>query len=242
MGQLVGCIEGMAEACRALDLPIVSGNVSLYNESRATGGGSAILPTPAIGAVGLLADWRRSATVGFKRTGDVVMLIGTPRGALGQSLWLREVHGIEGRDAGPPPPVDLAAERRAGDFVRAQVAAGALTAVHDVSDGGLLVALAEMAMASDGATGALIHPAMAPAALFAEDQGLYVATVDDHALLSFLKAAHAADVDVARIGRTIADRLIVELADSDHVVTVAALREAHERFLPALMGGEVELA
>ncbi len=243
MGQLVGCIEGMAEACTALAMPIVSGNVSLYNESRATGGGSSILPTPAVGAVGLLADWRRSATIAFKATGDVIMLIGTPKGHLGQSLWLRERHGLDGRDAGPPPPVDLAAERRAGEFVRAQIAAGALTAVHDVSDGGLLVAVAEMAMASEaGRVGALLHPAMAPAELFAEDQGLYVVTVEDHHLLPFLQAADAADVDVARIGRTIADRLIVELTDSDHVVTVAALRSAHEAFFPALMQGEVELA
>ncbi|WP_375383403.1 phosphoribosylformylglycinamidine synthase subunit PurL [uncultured Sphingomonas sp.] len=246
MGQLVGCIEGMAEACTALELPIVSGNVSLYNESKATGGGSSILPTPAIGAVGLLADWRRSATIAFKATGDVIMLIGTPRGHMGQSLWLRERHGIAGTDAGPPPPVDLAAERRAGDFVRAQIAAGALTAVHDVSDGGLIVAVAEMAMASAGSgagnIGALVSPTMAPAELFAEDQGLYVVTVEDHHLLPFLQAADAAVVNVARIGRTIADRLIVELEDSDHVVTVAALRSAHEAFFPALMQGEVELA
>lgn len=103
MGQIVGCLEGMSQACRALDYPIVSGNVSLYNESKATGGGSAILPTPAIGGVGLMADWSKSATIAFKGTGDVIVLIGSPKGEIGQSVWLREVHGIEGRDAGPPP-------------------------------------------------------------------------------------------------------------------------------------------
>ena len=102
MGQIVGCLDGMSQACRALDYPIVSGNVSLYNESKATGGGSAILPTPAIGGVGLMADWSKSATIAFKGTGDVIVLIGTPKGEIGQSLWLREVHGLEGRDAGPP--------------------------------------------------------------------------------------------------------------------------------------------
>src|SRR5205085_358573 len=137
MAQLVGCLEGMAEACRALDFPIVSGNVSLYNESKATGGGSAILPTPAIGGVGLLKDWRRNCTIGFKGVGDTVIAIGERGGDHGQSLWLREVHG---REEGPPPPVDLAAERRTGDFVRAQIACGAITACHDVSDGGLAVA------------------------------------------------------------------------------------------------------
>ncbi len=233
MGQLVGCIEGVAEACRALDFPIVSGNVSLYNESKATGGGSSILPTPAIGGVGLLADGATSATIAFKQAGDVVMLIGQPIGHLGQSLWLRECHG---REEGAPPPVDLVAERRAGEFVLAQIARGALTAVHDVSDGGIAVALAEMALA--GNIGALIQPeADGPAAhWFAEDQGLYLATVDDHALLTFLQDAHAADVPVRRIGRTIGRRLIFELTSGDFAVTLDALRAAHEGFFPKLMG------
>jgi phosphoribosylformylglycinamidine synthase len=100
MGQLVGCLDGMAEACRALDFPVVSGNVSLYNESKATGGGSAILPTPAIGGLGLLADWTKSAVIGFQQPGDIILVVGTRRGQLGQTLWLREVHG---REHGPPP-------------------------------------------------------------------------------------------------------------------------------------------
>src|SRR5687768_14391397 len=113
MGQFVGCVEGMAEACRALDFPIVSGNVSLYNETKAEdGSGSAILPTPAIGGVGLIDDWTKAATIGFKADGEAIWLIGEPPGHLGQSLWLRHVLGRQGRDAGPPPPVDLAAERR----------------------------------------------------------------------------------------------------------------------------------
>jgi phosphoribosylformylglycinamidine synthase subunit PurL len=111
MGQIVGCLEGMGDACRALDFPIVSGNVSLYNESKATGGGSAILPTPAIGGVGLLKDWTKNATIAFKGIGDVILVIGTRGGHLGQSVWLRECHG---REEGPPPPVDLAAERKTG--------------------------------------------------------------------------------------------------------------------------------
>jgi phosphoribosylformylglycinamidine synthase len=132
MGQIVGCLEGMSEACLALDFPIVSGNVSLYNESKATGGGSAILPTPAIGAIGLLADWSKSCTIGFKNAGDTVLAVGERGGDLGQSLWLREIHG---REDGPPPPVDLTAERRTGDFIRKMIEKGAITACHDVSDG-----------------------------------------------------------------------------------------------------------
>jgi phosphoribosylformylglycinamidine synthase II len=236
MGQFVGCIEGMAEACRALDFPIVSGNVSLYNESKATGGGSAILPTPAIGGVGLLDDWTKSATIGFKGTGDVLVLIGTPRGQLGQSLWLRELHG---REEGPPPRVDLEEERRNGAFVRQQIAKGALTAVHDVSDGGLLVAVAEMALASNiGAMLAVPTKSLA-ATYFAEDQGLYVATVDDAHLNDFLHASTRAGVEVARVGRTIVGRIIVECPKQDHVIPLEALRAAHESFFPQLMQNEV---
>ncbi|MEG3174797.1 phosphoribosylformylglycinamidine synthase subunit PurL [Sphingomonas sp. RB3P16] len=240
MAQITGCLDGMSEACRALDFPIVSGNVSLYNESKATGGGSAILPTPAIGGVGLLADWSKSATIAFKGTGDVIVLIGDRRGHLGQSLWLREVHG---REEGPPPPVDLDAERRNGEFVRAHIATGALTAVHDVSDGGVAVTIAEMALA--GNVGAMLHaplPCGVACSLFGEDQGLYVATIADHLLLETLTAADAAGVEIERIGRTIAGRLIFELPDDDHVVTLDALRTAHEGFFPKLMGDTAVIA
>ena len=235
MAQLVGCIEGMAEACRALDFPIVSGNVSLYNESKATGGGSAILPTPAVGGVGLLKDYTKAATIAFKGTGDVLVLIGEPRYDLGQSLWLRELHG---REDGAPPRVDLEAERRHGGFVRRQIAAGALSAVHDVSDGGLLVAIAEMALA--GGIGAMVSapvPHGLAATYFAEDQGLYVATVRDAHLHDFLHASTRAGVPVERIGRTITGRIIIECPAKDHVVTLDALRAAHEGFFPALMEG-----
>jgi phosphoribosylformylglycinamidine synthase len=238
MGQFVGCIEGMAEACRALDFPIVSGNVSLYNETKnEDGSGSAILPTPAIGGVGLLADWKRSATIGFKDCGDIIVLVGTPKGHLGQSLWLRELHGIEGRDAGPPPAVDLATEKQVGLFVRAGIEEGWITACHDVSDGGVAVTLAEMALA--GNCGALIdavEPFANPATLFAEDQGLYLVTLHDAALLGFLAGARAAGIDAEPIGRTISSRLIFELAQGDYCVTLADLRTAHEGFFPALMG------
>ena len=240
MGQLVGCIEGMAEACAALDFPIVSGNVSLYNETRTGEGASqAILPTPAIGGVGLIADWTRAVGIAFKDVGDVIVTIGDRHGHLGQSLWLRELHG---REDGPPPPVDLLAEHAAGAFVRAAIAGGAITACHDVSDGGLAVALAEMALAAN--IGALINgPApFGHAGYFAEDQGLYVATVADNCLLTFLSRAYAAGVEVAAIGRTKGSRLIFELPDGDHAVSLADLRRAHEGFFPALMGDSLALS
>ena len=142
MGQFVGCLKGIAEACRTLDFPVVSGNVSLYNETNGRG----ILPTPSIGGVGLLDDFTKSATLAFKAADEAILLIGDTQGWLGQSVYLRDICG---REEGAPPPVDLAAEKRNGDVVRGMIHAGTATAVHDVSDGGLLIALAEMAMASE---------------------------------------------------------------------------------------------
>src|SRR6266581_4235081 len=140
MGQLVGCIRGIAQACQALDFPVVSGNVSLYNETN----GRAILPTPSIGGVGVIEDFAKSATLAFKAADEAILLLGETTGWLGQSIYLREICE---REEGAPPPVDLAAERRHGDLVRALIVEGTATAAHDVSDGGLLVALAEMAAA-----------------------------------------------------------------------------------------------
>jgi phosphoribosylformylglycinamidine synthase len=239
MGQIVGCLDGMAQACRALDYPIVSGNVSLYNESKATGGGSAILPTPAIGGVGLMADWSKSATIAFKGAGDVILAVGTRRGDLGQSLWLREVHG---REEGPPPRVDLAQEKATGDLIRTAIDLGQLSAVHDVSDGGIAVTLAEMALA--GNIGAIIdrkQPFDCAHSFFGEDQGVYIVTVHDHALADFLQAALEAGVEAEPMGRTGGKRLIFERPDRDDVVTLDTLRDAHEGFFPKLMSAEVSL-
>ncbi|PKP90284.1 MAG: phosphoribosylformylglycinamidine synthase subunit PurL [Alphaproteobacteria bacterium HGW-Alphaproteobacteria-16] len=234
MGQIVGCLEGMGDACRALDFPIVSGNVSLYNESKATGGGSAILPTPAIGGVGILADWSKSMTIGFKATGDAIIAVGERMGHLGQSIWLREIHG---REEGPPPPVDLRAEKRTGDFIRDMITRGLVNAVHDVSDGGVAVTLAEMALASGiGATIDQAQPFGIAGSFFGEDQGLYIVTVPDEALTEFLTAASQADVPADPMGRTIRDRLIFELDEGDWCVTLDTLRAAHEGFFPKLMG------
>ena len=168
MGQLVGCIAGIAEAAKALDFPIVSGNVSLYNETM----GSGIPPTPAIGGVGLVADVTKTASPSFKAAGQDLLLIGGAPGWIGRSAWLAVVAG---RDEGAPPPVDLKAEKRNGDFVAALIAAGRVTGVQDLSDGGLAIALAEMAMAGGvGATVALDGPEHL--VFFGEDQGRYVVT------------------------------------------------------------------
>ena len=236
MGQIIGCLEGMSEACIALDTPIVSGNVSLYNESKATGGGSAILPTPAIGAVGLLADWSKSATIAFKDAGEDIVLIGHTVGHVGQSLWLRECHG---REEGPPPPVDLSVERRAGELIRDLIAEGLVTAVHDCADGGAAVAVAEMALAGNiGMTMPVVPQIPNPAAtLFGEDQGRYIVTSRDGAAIR--ARATAANLFSIPLGMTGGDTLTFDLIErgGPQSLALADLRTAHEGFFPALMDG-----
>ncbi|AZI37599.1 phosphoribosylformylglycinamidine synthase 2 [Caenibius tardaugens NBRC 16725] len=207
MAQFVGCLEGMGDACRALDFPIVSGNVSLYNESKATGGGSAILPTPAIGGVGLLDDSAKMGTIAFKTAGDDIYILGGAGSHLGQSLWLREIAGKEEGDA---PGVDLAAEAAHGAAVRGWIADGKVTAVHDISDGGLLVALAEMALASN--LGCNLDKALSVAEAFGEDQGRYIVTAPAGSALP-------GAVKIGTIGGT-------QVAG----VEIAALRAAHDAF------------
>ena len=227
MGQFADAIAGMGEACRALDFPVVSGNVSLYNETEGRG----ILPTPAIGGLGVLDDAAQAVGCALAPGLDLVA-IGETEGWLGQSLWLREVAE---REEGPPPPVDLAAERRNGDFVRGQILQGRIRACHDVSDGGLLVAVAEMALA--GRTGARLTapPPLSgtpsPHAIwFGEDQGRYVLATADSAAL--LEAAAAAGVPAARIGQSGGADLTLPGGDT---ISLASLREAHDHFFPAWM-------
>jgi phosphoribosylformylglycinamidine synthase len=245
MGQFVGCIEGMAEACAALDFPIVSGNVSLYNETKGEDGtGSAILPTPAIGGVGLLADWEKSATIAFKAEGEEVFLLCHSHSHLGQSVWLREIAGLDGRNAGPAPFVDLKAEKAAGELVRGLIADGLVTAVHDCSDGGVAVAVAEMALASNiGVTVPVAANAPAPTGLlFGEDQGRYIVTTTDPEALR--KRAEAAGVNCIGVGVTGGDAVAFDLIERGGVssVTLADLRRAHEGFFPTLMGADAALA
>ncbi|HET9146631.1 MAG TPA: AIR synthase related protein, partial [Acetobacteraceae bacterium] len=222
MGQIVGAIRGMAAACRALDFPVVSGNVSLYNETE----GRPILPTPAIGGLGVIEDAAKAVGVAL-RPGLDLLLIGETRGALGQSLWLRE---IGGREEGAPPPVDLEAERRHGDFVRRLILRESISACHDVADGGLLVALAEMAMA--GGTGAALNPpprGLAPHEFwFGEDQARYVlATGEAEAVLA---EAAGAGVPILRLGRTGGDHLTLP---EGIAISLAEIRESHGRFFAA---------
>ena len=234
MGQFVGAIEGIGAACRALDFPIVSGNVSLYNETSGVG----ILPTPAIGGVGLIPDLAVMATIAFENEGDAVVLIGQGGHHLGQSIYLRE---ILGREEGAPPPVDLAEERQVGSFIRGIIRAGAVTACHDISDGGLAAALAEMAMA--GKRGAAIRVPETAATvhgyLFGEDQARYVVTAPAATVESLLAAAADAGVAATVLGAVGGDALSFAGLDGAPLATisVAKLTEAHDNWFPTFMAG-----
>jgi phosphoribosylformylglycinamidine synthase II len=235
MGQLVHAIKGIGEACRALGFPIVSGNVSLYNETN----GQGILPTPTIGGVGLLPDWSKMARIRFAGEGQVILLLGAPPAwgtHLAQSIYMRDIHG---RTDGPPPPVDLAHEKRVGDFVRKLIRSGAATAVHDVSDGGLAVALAEMAIASDiGATIPGLTGADPIPVFFGEDQGRYVVTLNldpqGEEILAIWDEAKTLGIHAPWIGTTGGAELKLGKA---RAIPVAELKSAHESWFPRFMEG-----
>jgi phosphoribosylformylglycinamidine synthase II len=228
MGQFVGCIEGMAEACLALDFPVVSGNVSFYNETD----GQAIWPTPTIGGLGLIADLDRMATIAWRRAGLALLLIGESFGWLGSSLYLREVCG---REEGAPPPVDLATERRNGELVRRLCEQGLIEACHDLSDGGLYVALAEMALASAiGADLQLPKDCDDGAGwLFGEDQGRYLVAVAPVRIAAVTACAGEAGVLARRIGTTGGAALTLDGAGA---ISLSELAKIHQAWLPSFMG------
>ena len=222
MGQFVGAVEGIREACVALDYPIVSGNCSLYNETS----GQPILPAPVIGGVGLLADVTRFATIAFKAEGLALFLIGETKGHIGQSLYLREIHG---KEEGAPPPVNLTAERRHGKFIRNLIAQGELATCHDISDGGLLVALAEMALA--GNIGCKLDiPATDAGFWFGEDQSRYLVAVKDPD--AFAQKAEGAGIPFLLLGQTGGDSINLP----DETLSLTTLREGYEGWLPRFMG------
>ncbi len=229
MGQIVGAIEGMAEACRALSFPVVSGNVSLYNETN----GVAIPPTPTVGAVGILPDYDRRAGFGGVQAGDRILLVGESRGALGASLYLRELFRSE---EGAPPPVDLSLEKKNGDFVRGLIKSGRVTQVHDLSDGGLIAGAAEMALASGVGISLTLDSGLAVhAELFGEDQARYLLAVPASAVAQIAHDAGLAGVIVSDLGGAGGDAIVVTDVLN---VSLADLRQAHEGWLPAFMSGK----
>lgn len=226
MGQFVGCIEGMNEACHAFNYPVVSGNVSLYNETN----GQAIPPTPAVGGVGLIPDLSFYTTVSGAKEGNVLILIGETTGWLGASAYLRD---IEGREEGAPPPCDLLTEKRHGDYVRRLIRDRRATAVHDCSDGGLAVAATEMALSADiGLTLSAISGTPAHSTLFGEDQARYLLAVDANSVNPILSTASSLDIPAKVVGTFGGDNVGVE---GLFTVSLANIRAQYEGWLPGLM-------
>jgi len=231
MGQFAGAVDGMADACRKLDFPVVSGNVSLYNETA----GRAIQPTPTVGGLGLIADAERRVSIAYDAAELQLVQLGECFGWLGASLYLREVCGSED---GAPPPLDLAQERRNGDFVRAEIRRGRVRACHDVGDGGLLVALSEMALASGiglearGPRGAIAEAGW----WFGEEPSRYVVAVAKAELAEFLQAASRAGVLARVVARTGGDDVVVGRHGRIPLERLLAL---YEGWLPSYMG-EIE--
>jgi len=227
MGQLVGAIKGMREACEALKYPVVSGNVSLYNETN----GIAIPPTPAIGGVGLIPDISKMASIALKTAGDLLLAVGREAGHLGQSLYQLI---ITGKLEGSPPPVDLADEIKAGNLVRSLIREGKVRAVHDVSDGGLLTAVAEMALA--GSLGVQLYPyeGRLPqhAAWFGEDQGRYVLAADPELAEEIIERSRLLALPARVVGRVGGEALVLK---EEAILPLAELRAAHEDWLPRYM-------
>ncbi len=249
MGQFVASVRGMAEACTALAYPVVSGNVSLYNETNGVG----IPPTPAIGGVGLVPDWSKIADIrlqgeGPHGEGTMLIVIGREDGHLGQSLYQQHATG---KFDGAPPPVDLEAEIKAGRLVRTLIREGAALAVHDCSDGGLIVTIAEMAL-SGGANagsreasgiGVELYPyegkLPAHAIWFGEDQGRYVVEVTPTKAEEVLERARLLKLPARIVGRTLApsdsggDGLSLK---GETALGLSELRVVHEGWMRGLMG------
>ncbi len=228
MGYIVKAIEGMAEACGALDFPVVSGNVSLYNETD----GIAIPPTPVVGGVGLIEDLDKVTTLKGAQPGDILIAIadGDPTPGLGASLYLRE---ILGREEGPPPLVNLEKEKGVADFTRSLVEAGLVNAVHDVSDGGYMCAATELCLAN-GVGAKITFPATGSLlGYFVEHQGSYMVAVSPAQADDVLARAQAAGIYAGKQGDFGGDAIVL----NEDVINLplARIREAHESWLPNYM-------
>ncbi len=226
MGQLVFAIKGIGEACNALDFPIVSGNVSLYNETN----GEGILPTPTMAGVGLLKDWKKMARIDAMQSGDTIILVGGCGSHLGQSIYLRD---ILNRTDGDAPHVDLSMEKKNGEFVRHLIETGMITTCHDLSDGGLALALAEMVIKSKKGIKAQLTGQTPPhAELFGEDQARYLIAVNAPELPKVIAAGKQSSVDLQIVGKVEGDHLEVE---NQFKLSVDSLHDAYENWFPNFM-------
>ena len=229
MAQIVGAVNGMGKACKTLNTPVVSGNVSLYNETD----GVAIQPCPVIGMVGLIDNWTHAVGASFTTASKAIFIIGQSAdvtdGWLGNSVYARV---IAGREGGAPPAVDLDREKKHGQFVQEQIGAGSIQAAHDVGDGGLLTAVAEMVL-SGGIGAQLDHPAgdTAQAWAFGEDQARYIVQVDDAEAFAALLKHH--DIEGCQIGTTTKGRILT--VGPDITISIEEMQSRHEGKLPQMM-------
>ena len=245
MAQFVKCIEGMAAACRELDYPVISGNVSLYNETNNKG----IHPTPVIGGVGVIDNWQKALTLDLKAPGQTLFLVGskpnqTGEHHLGQSLYLRIIHGLE---AGTSPVCNVTAEKKTGEFILEAAANDFISTCHDVSDGGVLIALAEMAMAASN-IGVNIHPGLnfkdtqdAIGFWFGEDQGRYLLATDQ--VDEIISLADRLDIGMIELGQTNQDGQISIPANlsgqnDPTIIKIDDLITAHEAWFPDYFSGD----
>ena len=230
MAQIVGAVTGMGKACKVLDTPVVSGNVSLYNETD----GMAIQPCPVIGMIGIIDDWQQAVGTGLSETDNALFVIGqtdkTTDGWLGCSVYARE---ISGREGGAPPSVDPELEGRHGTLVRRAIAEGLIDAAHDINDGGLMVAMAEMVMAGQcGAKITLPDSDTLHGWAFGEDQARYILAVRDAA--AFTALCDSAGVDAVQIGETILETQLT--AGSLPPISKEEMVRWHTSPIPDLMG------
>jgi len=233
MGQIVKAIEGMAEACHVLDFPVVSGNVSLYNETD----GRAIPPTPVVGAVGLIEDVTKVATLKGAQPGDALILIGETRGHMGASLYAREWLGLKGGELGEPPTIALDDEVANSSIVRRLIQEGLVNAVHDISDGGVACATAEMAL-SAGVGVWITTPERASGMLFGEDQSSFLLAVSANQwqTIEAMEFTDGKPQEFGMIGEFGGDLIEFITAEGQPwQIPLSRLREAHESWLPRYM-------
>ncbi|MBX7147396.1 MAG: phosphoribosylformylglycinamidine synthase II, partial [Alphaproteobacteria bacterium] len=226
MGQFVQAINGIKDACLALSYPVISGNVSLYNDTN----GRSISPTPAIGGVGLIQDYNKAISLRFKNTNQIIYIVGETQGHLGSSLFLRE---ILGQESGLPPEINFEDELKNGNFIRHLIDEGIIESCHDISDGGLAITLTEMAMASHIGCAITLKPNIDNLKwLFGEDQARYVIASSATHKSSVLEKAKSYNVVLEIIGQTTDDQ---QLTFNQKRISIKELQEAHENWLPDYM-------
>jgi phosphoribosylformylglycinamidine synthase len=230
MGQFAKACEGIGEACRVLEYPVVSGNVSLYNETN----GYAIKPTPSIGGVGLINDYEKAVSIDFKRAGHAIVIIGETMGHIGASIYLKEILGLE---EGEPPFVSLGQEKKHGEFIRSMIDQGHIKSCHDISDGGIAITLAEMCIAGDIGANVADESEDIPffAWAFGEDQSRYIVAAEEDCTSRIIRDAAVMGIPAYCVGTVGGDKLEI---GSRICVPVAEIKAAHQNWMPNYMSQE----